>query len=214
MIMSDPDDQDSRELVARTTLGDIGALDELFAKHLPGLTAWVRLRAGELVLDRESVDDVVQSACREVLENLDRFHWGGEAGFRHWLYETALRKIRRKEAHWLAARRDVRREEKIARRASGDASSLDIVATAYRTLGTPSVPLRAREFVDRIESAFRTLPDAQQEAVAMSRIAGMSYAEIAGLTGRSEATVRSDVHRGLAAIADVLVRRDAEDKPR
>lgn len=206
--MTDPDEKDSRELVARTTLGDIGALDELFARHLPGLTAWVRLRAGELVLDRESVDDVVQSACREVLENIDRFQWGGEAGFRHWLYETALRKIRRKEAHWLAAKRDVRREARKPGRSAGGATSVDVVATAYRTFGTPSVPLRAREFVDRIETAFRTLPDVQQEALALSRIVGMSYAEIARATDRSEATVRSDVHRGLAAIADVLVRRD------
>ena len=43
---------------------------------------------------KESASDLVQSVCREVLGRLDRFQHGGEAGFRHWLYATALRKVR------------------------------------------------------------------------------------------------------------------------
>jgi len=193
----DGENEPSRDLVRRAVSGDRPALDALFERHLPGLRAWVRLRAGPLVLDRESASDIVHSACREVLERLDRFQWGGEAGFRHWLYETALRKVRRRCEHWKAARRDV------GRAVAGDGAE---GAEVFRTLASPSAEAVARETLEVVERAFRELSEAQQEVVAMSRVGGFSHEEIAALTGRDAATVRSQLHRGLAAIAEALVR--------
>lgn len=194
-------DDSSLPLVERATAGDKPALDELFARHLPGLRAWVVLRAGDIVLDRESASDIVQSACREVLEHMDRFRWGGEAGFRHWLYETTLRKIRRRYAHWHAERRDVAKLREL--------ESQELIE-AYRTIATPSADVDAYEALASVERAYRALPDEQQEVVAMSRIAGLTNAEIAERTGADESTVRTRLHRGLAAIAEALVRRKDE----
>jgi RNA polymerase sigma factor (sigma-70 family) len=41
------------------------------------------------------------------------------------------------------------------------------------------------------------LPSAQRQAVVLRHVVGLEYPEIAAATGRTEATVRSDVHRGL-----------------
>ena len=81
-------------------------MDALVAKHLPGLRAFIRLRAGKLIRAKESCSDLVQSTCRDILTHVDRFQHPSEAAFRHWLYTTALRKIRKRADYYAAQRRD------------------------------------------------------------------------------------------------------------
>jgi len=66
--------------------------------------------APSLVFAKESASDLVQSVCLEILQHLDRFRYRGEAGFKHWLYTTALRRIVNKHEFNTAAKRDVRRD--------------------------------------------------------------------------------------------------------
>ena len=96
----------TRPLFERATHGDRRAFNELLALHLPGLRAWIRLRAGPVVRARESASDLAQSVCREVLDHLDRFAYGDEPGFRAWLYTTALRKIMNRHEYYAAEKRD------------------------------------------------------------------------------------------------------------
>ena len=112
----------------------LAPVDELLERHLPGLRAFVRLKAGALVRFRESESDIVQSTCREVLERLDEFRHGGEAGFRHWLYTTALRKILDKHEHYTAQKRDVRREERGLQASEADARLLSSLMEAEKSL--------------------------------------------------------------------------------
>jgi DNA-directed RNA polymerase specialized sigma24 family protein len=70
----------------------------------------VRLRVGRAFGPRDGVSDVVQSACRDLLERLDGFQHGGEHAFRHWLYATAARKIADRFAFHGAERRNAGRE--------------------------------------------------------------------------------------------------------
>ena len=134
--------RDSRELFQAASGGDPAAVEELLVRHLPGLRAFVRLRAGPQVRAREAESDLVQSTCREVLAHRAEFRYGGEAGFRHWLYTTALRKIVDRHQHHTAQKRDARRE----RPAEDEADFLD----AYRRFASPSgaanrrCPFRAR----------------------------------------------------------------------
>lgn len=44
-------------------------LDALFARNLHHVRAFVRLRIDAMTREKESLSDVVQSACREVLAN-------------------------------------------------------------------------------------------------------------------------------------------------
>lgn len=48
------------------------------------------------------------------------------------------------------------------------------------------------------------LAPAQRRAVVLRHVVGLEYAEIAAATGRAEATVRSDVHRGLDRLRRIL----------
>src|SRR5262245_29023346 len=101
---------DESVLIAAARQGDPQAMGTLMERHLPGLRAFVRLRLGRMLRARESDSDVVQSVCREVLGRMEDFQHGGDAGFKRWLYRTALRKISNRQEHWQAACRDAGRE--------------------------------------------------------------------------------------------------------
>lgn len=201
------DDSLDARLASEASRGDPPAIEALLARHLPGLRAYVRLRAGPAVRARESVSDVVQSTCREVLENLDRFRWGGETGFRRWLYTTALRRILNKHEFHTAQRRDMRRDVPLqdAARvgASGEGRLPDLLAYAA-SLSTPSGVAIAREQAERIETAFDGLSDEQRELIVQSRLLGLSHREIAEASGRSEGAVRVALHRALVRLAALL----------
>lgn len=184
-------------------------LHTLLVHHLPGLMAYVRLRAGPLVRGRESLSDLVQSVALEVLRDAPAFEFRGETRFRHWLFTQALHKIQNKHRHYLAGKRDARREVAPPEPSTdGDDARL---GDAYATLCTPSRVSMGKERLRALEAAFATLPDDQQQAVLLRRMVGLDYAEIAAQLGRSEGAVRNLVYRGVARLAVAL--EDANSTP-
>ena len=192
---------DSRDLVARAARGDDAAVHELLARHLDALQRFLRRRSGALLQAKESSADLVQSVCREVLEHADRFEHGGESGFRHWLYCTAMRKLADRDDYHRAHRRDVARE-----RPAGDEDGL---AATYATVCTPSRVAIAREQLTRLEQAFGQLSEPQREVVLGARLLGLSHAELATQLGRTESAVRTLLCRSLARLSQILA--DAEE---
>lgn len=190
---------DEQRLVLAASQGDGAALDELLARHLPGLRAFIRLRMGAVLRQKESCSDLAQSVCREVLEHLDRYQYPGENAFKHWLYKTALRKIANRGEFYGAAKRAAGREVK-----EGDDSGELRLSHVYRTLFTPSRVLMAREHVEAMEKAFEQMPQDYREVITLSRLVGLSRAEIAEEMGKSEAAVRNLLHRALSQLADLL----------
>ena len=59
----------------------------------------------------------------------------------------------------------------------------------------------AKEELARFEAAVQQLPENQRDAVTMSRLMGLDYAQIAEQMGSSESAVRGLVARGLAALS-------------
>ena len=201
----EPDEIQS--LTDRAGQGDRAALDLLLESYLPGLRAFVRLRAGPMVRARESESDLVQSVCREVLDHADRFRHPSEMAFKRWLYTTALRKIVGRRDYYLAAKRDVLREI----RPNDDESSRRAASllACYQSFSTPSRQVMLQEEVERIESVFESLSDEQREVITLAHIVGLPRAEIAAQMGKSEGAVRMILHRALARVARKL--RDGDD---
>jgi RNA polymerase sigma-70 factor (subfamily 1) len=196
---------DSQTLFVRASQGDALAVDRLLEQHLPGLRAYVRLRCGPALRARESASDIVQSACRDVLENIERFQWNGESGFKAWLYRTALRKIADRAEYWGAQKRDVQREVRLAAGSSpGDARLSDV----YRSVGSPSGLAMGREAMERLEAAFDRLTEEEREVVVLARVVGLSHAEIGEQLGCSEGAARVRLFRALATLADVFAGED------
>ncbi|MFG0315975.1 MAG: sigma-70 family RNA polymerase sigma factor [Planctomycetota bacterium JB042] len=193
---------DEPSLVSRASRGDPVAVDALLENHLPGLRAFIRLRMGRDLRARESCSDLAQSVCREVLEHIGRFRYRGEAEFRRWLYVEAQRKIANRVQFHRAERRDVQREV----RAPTEADDRRLGAL-YRGTLTPSRRLLAKEQVERLEEAFDRLTDDHREVVVLSRIVGLSRAEVAERMGRTEDSVRNLLHRALSKLAGDLADR-------
>ncbi|MFO1078992.1 MAG: hypothetical protein U1E73_14825, partial [Planctomycetota bacterium] len=101
--MVDPADpspsDDTRELLRRAAHQERDAIERLLLRQLPGLEAFVRLRMGPGMRSRTEPPDLVQSVCREVLEDLAGFEFRGEAPFRHWLFTRAENKLREKQRY-------------------------------------------------------------------------------------------------------------------
>lgn len=165
-------------------------------QHLPRLRAFVRVRSNQLVRQLESCSDLVQSVCREVLQGQGNFRYQGEGPFRAWLFRTALNKILERTRRLTQQKRDVRREVH-------GADTID-----YGDLAgfgpTASQVAAAAELRDRMESAFDAIPDDYREVIALSRIVGLSHAEIAVQLGRGEGAVRMLLSRALVAFTKAL----------
>ncbi len=188
--------------IARARTGDPAALEAILAEQLPAIRAFVRLKAGPAVLDRESASDVAQSVGLEILNSLDSFREGGEEGFRRWWHTLAIRKLADRQRRMLAAQRDVRRE-----------IAVDDAPSAWQeacvTFGTPSGDAIGNEVQHRLDRAFATLSPEQQDIVLMSRFLGLSHREIADQVGKSEAATRKALSRALLALADAVGSGDA-----
>lgn len=204
------DRDETRCLVTAAADGDPVAVDSLLERHLPGLHAFVRLRVGPLVRAHENPSDLVQSVCRELLEDLGGFRYDGEAAFKQWLYKRALHKIIDRDRHYRAEKRGGGRlpvSPAIAGEQSGD--DAEHVLDCYRTFCTPSQVAIGREALREVEEAFALLPDDYREVILQARILGMSHEQIADQAGRSPAAVRTRLCRALARLATLLDDRDA-----
>ncbi|MEM9383184.1 MAG: sigma-70 family RNA polymerase sigma factor [Planctomycetota bacterium] len=208
--MDDP--RETARLADAAAAGDAEAVEALLDRHLGDLRAFVRLRAGALIRARESNSDIVQSVCREVLQNMERFQHPSEAAFKQWLFRTALRKLSNRRDFYLAERRDVLRETPIAR--GGDGSEGGVAESrlfdAYRSFTSPSHRAVVREEIEKVEAAFDQLGEQEREIVTLAHIVGLSRAEIAEQVGKSEGAVRVTLHRALAKIADLVASADED----
>lgn len=183
-------------LVQEASTGAVVAKEELLARLLPELRAFIRLRAGQRILSRESADDLVQSVCREMLEDMPVLEYRGMAAFKKWLYLNALRKIYDRNEFYQRQRRDVGRERLLAT----DAEQL----SAFASLITPSRVAMNHEEVDRFETAFAQLSDEQREVITLARIIGLPHDEIAVEMGRTPVATRVLLHRALARLGTKL----------
>jgi RNA polymerase sigma-70 factor (ECF subfamily) len=202
MSADQPPDAPTAVLVQQAQRQDRAAIEQLLVRHLPGLEAFVRLRMGPALRSLLTAPDLVQSVCREALEDLGGFEFRGEAPFRHWLYVRAENKLREKHRFHSAGKRSREQEVPLP-----DASTF---LPAYRELCTPSQELELRETMRRVEAAFDQLPDDYREAVTLHKLCGLSHAEIAERMQRSEGAVRNLVYRGISRLALLVDGGDAD----
>jgi len=107
----------------------------------------------------------------------------------------ATRKILDRARYLKAQKRDIGREV-----SPGDTKS-DVVSLleCYGTFCTPSRAMGAREELERLEGAIAQLPENQRDAIALSRVLGLPYSEVAARMDMTESAVR-----GLSRLSGIL----------
>ncbi|MGE0143626.1 MAG: RNA polymerase sigma factor [Planctomycetota bacterium] len=186
--------ESSSEHLLRAAASDKAAMERLLVENLPRLLTWLRLRMGAALRAREAPEDLVQSVAREAIGELSQLEWRGEAAFRHWLFVRAQNKLNDKIKFHRAQKRDPTKEVEFT-------ESHAALWSGYAALCTPSRDLAQAEAMARIEQAFDSLPADYQEAIALHRLCGLDYAQIAERMERSEGAVRNLVYRGLSRLA-------------
>lgn len=199
--METPENQSLKELVAAAKAGDPTAQGELLQRHIPWLRAVFRLEADRTIREKESYSDLVQSAFLEILQNLDRFEYRDDAGFRAWLYGWVRNLLRNKRRHWLAGCRDRRRE--IA--PSGSGSRWDrALSQVYATFTTPSELVALGEQIARVELALDRLSEDHRRVIMLSYFVQLPHAQIAAQMGRTVPATRTLLHRALARLSTLM----------
>jgi len=186
------------DLYQRAATGDEASLDLLLERYLPQLHTYVHARLSNDVRARESSMDVVQSVCRQLLAERERFDFRGEERFRAWLFTAALNKMRDKYRFHSGALRDVSRET---------TGEVDLDATLARNLMTPSQDAMAAETARSVRDALAALSEDHREVVTLARVVGLPHKVIAEVMDRSEQATRQLLGRALFQFVLELRRR-------
>ena len=166
--------------------------DLVAALHRDQYRALVRL-AGLLLHDPGASEEVVQDAFVQLHLRWRRLRDPDKAAA--WLRSAVLNGARSRLRH-LEVRR---RHAPHARGDEGHESAEDAAL--------------ARGTHDRLVAALRTLPVRQREAVVLRYYLDLSEAEMAAAMGVSAGSVKTHLHRGLAALHTRIEGREAEGTP-
>lgn len=189
---------DSETLHGKCRQGEDRAVAALLDRHMGDLLAYVRLNIPRNLRERESVSDIVQSVCCEILARPERLEYRGEGPFRNWLYGAVLNKIRDHERFFQRDKRDVRRERRVE-----DFGSIALLRDHGRP-GTPSRHAMTQESLERIEAAFDKLDPAQKDLILLAKVVKLPQSEIAAQLGIGVGAMRSRLTRAVARLAVLI----------
>ncbi len=161
---------------------------------LPHLSAAYNL-ARWLTRSAHDADDVVQEAYLRAYQFFDGFH-GGDG--RAWL----LRIVRNTCYTWLE--KDRPRQP--------TTTFDDTLHSAGVAEAGPEAPLMASEAGDLLRQALAELPEDFCKAIVLRELEGMSYKEIAAVTGAPIGTVMSRLARAKESLQEGLAQRRPEQR--
>ena len=195
-----PDSGNCEELVSRASHGDVSALDVLMARFTPGLRRYIGQEAGNAVLAKESRSDILQSVCREVLEQVrdGRFEYRGEGEFKQWFFQAAYHKLQDRRKYYAALKRDIAQEIPLPPSSVVNGQDQPGRAVDRRS---PSEAAIYQEEMSCMDWALRHLSPQQSKIVRWAKLEGLSHREIAERLEITEVNSRRLLSRSLARLA-------------
>ena len=171
---------------------------DLLADNVPALRRYVRSRMGPALSAREASVDIVQSVCRELLQQGERFEDRGPHALRAWLQRAATRKILQKARWHRSPVRDIGQE----------AQGSGVWSQCKETAPSPSEEAVGKERLQRFERAYAALDPVYREIISLVRFSGLSHAEAAAIMRRTPESCRTLLRRALVQLSGLLERED------
>ncbi len=169
-------------LMRDVALGRRDSLELLIRRHGSDVLTFI----GRMIHESHRRDDVFQDVFLAVWQSRHQYEY--PRAFRPWLLKIAANKCRE---HLRGGRR-------IAWSLEDREVSVD---------GEPDASMISQETSDLIAASLERLPKNQRMVVVLRIWNGLSYAEIAQITGRREGTVRSSMHHALKCLRERLQTR-------
>jgi RNA polymerase sigma-70 factor, ECF subfamily len=171
-------------LVQAAANGDLGAFETLVERHQA-----VVQRVAARVVGEQDAEDVAQDAFLRAFHRLEKFR--GEAAFRTWLLQIAhngaLDALARKKVGTVPL--DAAPEEE---------------ARDPGAQRTPADRLESRERRDRLDVKLKGLSPNHRVVLVLRDIEGLSYEEIAEVTGAPLGSVKGRLHRAREELIELL----------
>lgn len=173
------------EWVKAFQAGDKTAFDALVLRHkdkLYNLCYW-------FLGDRQEANDSAQDVFIKVFRSLKKFRF--ESTFSTWLYRIAANtcKNRLKSSDFRHQKKRVRFDN------PGETEDGQYAAEIHDKTPSPMVELEKKERMMLIQKAIASLPTDQSTVVVLRDIEGLSYEEVANITGLNFGTVKSRLSR-------------------
>jgi RNA polymerase sigma-70 factor (ECF subfamily) len=178
------------ELLTAARAGDARALDDLFARYVPGLRQWASGRLPGWARDLNDTHDLVQETVFRVFRNLEGFEYRGEGALKAYLRQALMNRIRN----------ELRRAQSRPVETMLDSGIEDHGLSPFDA----AVGVEARE---RYESALERLQASDRELIIARVELGLTYQEIADLLQRPSAdAARMAIGRALVQLAKEMGR--------
>lgn len=177
-------------LLTRAREGDASALNDLFTRYLPVLRRWAAGRLPQRARDLADTHDLVQETLLQVFKRVGDFEHRGEGAFHAYLRQAVMNRIRNEIRN--AGRRP-------AREALTDSVPADDLSPFEAAIG--------RESADRYEAALTRLSDADRELIVGRLELGLTYPELAHVSGKPSAdAARMALTRAIARLIEEIAR--------
>ncbi len=183
------------QLVDRALSGEQGAFRELYDRYQQRIYAL----AGSMVGQVDEVHDIVQETFVRAFRSLKSFK--GKSSFYTWLYRIAINAAtdhRRKQARQSRYQSERPLEEI-------DRGATQIAAPQS---DNPEADLYRSELSELMNRALEMLSDEHRKVIVLREVNGLSYQEIAEVTGTTIGTVMSRIHYGRKKLAETLRKWD------
>ena len=188
-----PSDRD-RALVKAVQAGDMAAFDQLVLKHKDKLFNMVFWFLG----DYQEASDCAQEIFIKIFKSIKKFRF--ESAFSTWLYRIAMNTCKNRVTssayRWSKKTVSMERPE--------NPTNGNPFYEIKNGSPSPANELEKKERLMLIQNAINSLPDPQNQMVVLRDIQGLSYQEIADVTGLSLGTVKSRLARGRIALRNRL----------
>ena len=189
--------REEARLIARLKAGEIDAFDQLVEEY----QALVHALTLRILGNAEDARDATQETFLKVFRHFA--HFRGEASLKTWICRIALNQARSMERWWLRRRRD-RTTSLDAPALPGEEDILPGAAIVESDRLSPEAEMLWRERGREIERALAQLKIDYRLAVILRDLQGLTYEEIAYVTGASLGTVKSRLARGREMLRDLL----------
>ncbi len=175
------------ELMLGYANGEIRDFEQLYHRHKKALYQYVLKKCS----DKSIADELYQDVWARVISS--RHGYTPSAPFRSWLYRIARNRVI-----------DYYRSNK------SQSLTVEFVDTSETQITTIQQPLTPDELAqitqstDALQKAINTLPQAQQDAVLLHHVAGMSLSEIADTCASTRETIKSRLRYAVIKLREYL----------